>query len=228
MRNEGEPYGLIPNASLVVVDGRIAWIGATALLPKAFRNLPVTGLGGRLVTPGLIDCHTHLVFGGDRAREFELRLSGASYEEIARAGGGILSTVNATRSASEETLLKSALGRLDDLMVDGVAVVEIKSGYGLTIDDEIRMLRIARRLADLRPVKIVTSWLAAHALPPEYAERSDAYIDEIVIPGLIQAHAAGLVDAVDGFCESIGFTAAQIERVFEAALSLRPASQAPR
>jgi imidazolonepropionase len=160
------------------------------------------------------------VFGGNRAREFELRLQGASYEQIAREGGGINSTVAATRAESEEQLLASALRRADALIAEGVATVEIKSGYGLTVEDELKMLRAARRLGDLRPVRVVTSYLAAHAVPPEYKDRADAYIDEVVLPGMQAAKAEGLVDAVDGFCEGIAFSPAQIARVFEKARAL--------
>ncbi|MDO6456159.1 imidazolonepropionase [Celeribacter halophilus] len=177
-------------------------------------------LGGRLVTPALVDCHTHIVYGGSRAREFEQRLEGVSYEDIARSGGGILSTVNATREASEEDLVATALPRLDTLLSEGAAVVEVKSGYGLTIEDEIKMLRAARRLETLRDVRIKTTWLAAHALPPEYKDRAEAYIDEVVIAGLRTAHAEGLVDAVDGFCESIAFSVDQMARVFDVAQEL--------
>ncbi|OWX98640.1 imidazolonepropionase [Thioclava sp. IC9] len=177
-------------------------------------------LGGRLVTPALIDCHTHLVYGGSRAREFEQRLEGVSYEEIARSGGGILSTVNATRAASEDDLVASALPRLDALLAEGVAAVEIKSGYGLSVEDEIKMLRAARRLEKERPVRIMTTWLAAHALPPDYVGRAEVYLDEVVIAGLRAAHAEGLVDAVDGFCESIAFSAEQMARVFDVAQEL--------
>ena len=189
-------------------------------------TLAVTGqkncvdLGGRLVTPAFIDCHTHLVFGGNRALEFEMRLEGASYEQVARAGGGIVSSMSATRAANEDELVAQALPRLDAMIAEGVCLLEIKSGYGLTIADEIKMLRAARRLAELRPVRIVTSWLAAHALPPEYAGRPDAYIDEVAIAGLQQAHDLGLVDAVDGFCEGIAFSPSQISRVFDAAKAL--------
>ena len=197
---------------LRIEDGRIAALGEGTAEGES--------LGGRLVTPALIDCHTHLVHGGDRAREFEMRLNGAGYEEIARAGGGILSTVTATRTASEDDLLATALPRLDALLAEGAATVEVKSGYGLTVDDELKMLRAARRLAAERRVRIVTTWLAAHATPPEYKGRNDAYIDEIAIPGLRAAHAEGLVDAVDGFCEGIAFDTAQMGRVFDAAQAL--------
>lgn len=214
------PFGLIVDAIVVVAGGQVIWVGPSKDMPETYANGHAQSLEGRLVTPALIDCHTHLVFGGNRAREFEMRLQGASYEEIARVGGGIVSTVSDTRSADFEDLLTSALTRLDALIEEGVAVVEIKSGYGLTIDHEIRILRVARKLGQIRPVKIVTSWLAAHALPSEYEGRADAYIDEVAIAGLQLAHAEGLVDAVDGFCETIGFTPAQIRRVFDAARAL--------
>lgn len=213
-------YGLIDEAAFVVANGLVSWVGGANAIPEKYLSASSESLGGRLVTPALIDCHTHLVFGGNRAREFELRLNGASYQEIANAGGGIVSTVNATRLASEQELLQSALTRLDGLLAEGVAVVEVKSGYGLTIEHELRLLRVARKLAELRPVKILTTWLAAHALPVEYAGASDDYIDEVVIAGLEQGVKEGLIDAVDGFCESIAFSAAQIERIFTVAESL--------
>ena len=208
----GEGYGMIDKGWLRIENGRIAALGQG--------DAEGEDMGGRLVTPAPIDCHTHLVFGGDRAREFEMRLQGASYEEIARAGGGILSTVTATRAATEDELVASALPRLDALLAEGAATVEVKSGYGLTIANELKMLRAARRLAAERPVRIVTSWLAAHAVPPEYKDRADAYLDEVAIPGLRQAHAEGLVDAVDGFCEGIAFSVAQMARLFDVAAEL--------
>ena len=214
------PYGLIEDGALLADAGRIHWVGARADLPNVPADIISRDLAGRLVTPALIDCHTHLVHGGNRAQEFEMRLNGASYQEVARAGGGIVSTMRATRDASEADLIATALPRLDALLAEGVSVVEIKSGYALTIDGEMRMLRAARKLADLRPVRVVTSWLAAHALPPEFTDRADAYIDEIAIEGLRQAHAAGLVDAVDGFCEGIAFSPTQIARLFAAAREL--------
>lgn len=207
------PYGLIEDAAILVEGGLIRWIGPRAEAPRA----PEHDLGGRLVTPALIDCHTHIVHGGHRAAEFELRLKGASYEEIARAGGGIISTVSATRAASVEDLVAAALPRLDALIAEGVATVEVKSGYGLDIDTELRMLRAARALAALRPVTIRTSFLGAHAIPPEFKGRPDAYIDEVCIPALRAAQADGLADAVDGFCEGIAFGPAQIARVFDEA-----------
>ncbi|MEX0343216.1 MAG: imidazolonepropionase [Erythrobacter sp.] len=213
-------YGLVEDAAIAVDAGRIGWVGPLAELPRDYAGGEQGDLGGALVTPALVDCHTHLVFGGDRSREFALRLEGASYEEIARAGGGIRSTVAATREASDEELLADALRRVDDLIADGVAVIEVKSGYGLSVEHELRMLRVARAIEAKRPVRIVTSWLAAHALPPEFEGEADRYIDEIVIPGLEAAAEEGLVDAVDGFCEGIGFSPDQIRRVFDTARAL--------
>ncbi len=212
------PYGLIENGALVVGDGRIVWVGPQDDLPDEFAGLPKHNQGTRLITPALIDCHTHLVAGGNRAREFEMRLNGASYEEIARAGGGILSTVNATRAASEDALLAGALTRVDAMIAEGTALVEIKSGYGLDRDTELKMLRVARRIADARPIRVITTFLGAHAVPPD--SDADAYIDDVCIPTLRAAHAEGLVDAVDGFCEGIAFSPAQIARVFDVALDL--------
>lgn len=220
MQPGGEPYGLIRDAGIAVADGRVVWVGAARECPAQLSALHHEPLAGALVTPALIDCHTHLVFGGNRAAEFEQRLQGASYEDIARSGGGILSTVAATRGASDEQLTVSALRRLDALLAEGVGVVEIKSGYGLTIEDELRMLRVARSLASRRPVKVVTTWLAAHAVPPEYTGRADAYVDDVVIPGMRRALAEGLVDAVDGFCETIAFSRNEMARVFAAARAL--------
>ncbi|RKF16179.1 imidazolonepropionase [Roseovarius spongiae] len=220
MAGADAPYGMIRDVAIAVADGRIAWVGAVDELPEPHRDLPRDSLGGRLVTPGLIDCHTHAVFGGDRAREFEMRLEGASYEEVARAGGGIVSTVRATRAASEDTLLKAALRRVDALIAEGVTMIEIKSGYGLDTDTELRMLRVARAIGEQRPIRVRTSFLGAHAVPAEYLGRADAYIDEVCIPALRAAHAEGLVDAVDGFCEGIAFSPAQIARVFDAAKDL--------
>ncbi|WP_425088804.1 imidazolonepropionase [Stappia sp.] len=215
------PYGLIEDGALAIAeDGRIAYAGPGTNLPDAFSAWPQSSVDRRLVTPGLIDCHTHIVHGGNRAREFELRLEGASYEEIARAGGGIVSTVTATRAASEDDLVADALRRLDTLIAEGVTTIEIKSGYGLSVEDEIKMLRAARRLGRERDVRVVTSYLAAHAVPAEYKDRADAYIDEVVLPGLDAAHAEGLVDAVDGFCEGIAFSPAQMARVFDRASAL--------
>ena len=213
-------YGLIADAAVAMDDTGILWAGPLADLPKAHSSLPRHSAQGRLVTPALIDCHSHIVFGGHRAAEFEMRLNGASYEEVARAGGGILSTVTATRAASEADLLASALTRADQIIAGGAATIEIKSGYGLTIADELKMLRTARAVGRARPVHVVTTHLAAHAIPPEYKTRPDAYIDEVAIPSLHAAHAEGLVDAVDAFCEGIAFSPAQVERLFLAAQGL--------
>ena len=222
---EGDPasgpaYGLVENGAVVLEGERIAWAGGVDSLPGEYRDLPATDLEGRLVTPGLIDCHTHIVHGGNRAREFELRLQGASYEEVARAGGGIVSTVSATRAASESALLERALRRVDALIAEGVCTLEIKSGYGLDIDTELKMLRVARAIGRERPVQVKTSFLGAHAVPVEYKNNADSYIDEICLPALEAACDEGLVDAVDGFCEGIAFTPQQIERVFAKAVAL--------
>lgn len=213
------PYGLISAGAIVLSDRQIEWCGAEANLPPLDPDNRWDA-GGRLVTPALIDCHTHIVFGGNRAREFELRLAGASYEQIAREGGGIVATVAATRVCDETQLLAQALRRVDAMIAEGVATLEVKSGYGLTIADELKMLRVARRIGTERPVRVVTSYLAAHAVPPEYKGRADAYLDAVVLPGLEAAHAAGLVDAVDGFCETIAFSPEQIARVFDKARAL--------
>lgn len=216
----GTDSGVVPDAAIAITEGRILWAGPAADLPAAHRGLPRQSLGGRLVTPGLIDCHTHLVYGGDRAREFDMRLNGAGYEEIARAGGGILSTVRATRAATEAELLANALTRADHLIAEGVTTVEIKSGYGLDIETELKMLRVARQIGQQRPLRVVTTWLAAHALPPEFAADRAGYIDRVVIAGMAAAQTEGLVDAVDGFCEGIAFSAAEMDRIFAHAATL--------
>lgn len=213
-------YGLIADAAIACEDAHIAWIGPRKDCPKAYASFPTHDLGGRLVTPALIDCHTHLVHGGNRANEFEMRLKGATYEEVARAGGGIVSTVTATRKASVDDLVASALPRVDAAIAEGVSVLEIKSGYGLDIEIELNMLRAARRIPKKRHVKVVTSFLGAHAIPAEYKGKADAYIDDVCIPALRAAHAERLVDAVDGFCEGIAFSTAQIARVFDVAKEL--------
>ena len=220
MADGAEPYGLVENAAVVIAGEEIAWVGARSDLPSQYSELPEQDMAGRLVTPGLIDCHTHVVHGGHRAVEFEMRLNGASYEEVARAGGGIVSTVRATREASVEDLVRSALPRLDTLISEGATTIEVKSGYGLDRETELNMLRAARKLAELRPVTIKTTFLGAHATPAEYKDRDDAYIDGVCIPALRAAHAEGLVDAVDGFCEGIAFQPDQIERVFRVAHEL--------
>ena len=211
-------YGLMADAALVMEQGSIVWAGPATDLPR--RDLPVQDLGGRLVTPALIDCHTHLVFAGNRAQEFEMRLNGASYEAVARAGGGIVSTVRATRGASEEDLFTQALPRLDAMLAEGTGTVEIKSGYGLDLETELRMLRVARRLGRARSVTVMTTFLGAHAVPPEFAGRADEYLTEAALPALRAAHAEGLVDAVDAFCEGIAFSPAQVARVFAEAQAL--------
>jgi len=215
-------YGLIEDAAIGIRDGLIAYIGPQAGLSAEQRRdaREIELFDNALATPALIDCHTHLVFGGNRAREFEMRLNGASYTEIAQAGGGILSTVRATREATEEQLLTAALPRARALMRDGVATIEIKSGYGLDIDTELRMLRVARRLGEVLGISVRTTLLAAHALPPEYAGRADDYIRHVCTAILPAAHNEGLVDAVDAFCEGIGFSPEQTRRVFDAATAL--------
>ena len=213
-------YGLIEGGAVVIDGTQIAWAGLGTALPSQYATLPAHDCQARLVTPGLVDSHTHVVFAGHRAAEFEARLNGASYEDIARAGGGILSTVTATRAASEDALVQAALPRVDAMIATGTTTIEVKSGYGLTIADELKMLRAARRIATLRAVNITTTHLAAHAIPPEYKARADAYIDEIAIPSLHAAYTEGLIDAVDAFCEGIAFSPAQVDRLFTAASSL--------
>jgi imidazolonepropionase len=217
---DGQGYGAIEDGALGWKDGRLAYVGPRAALPAAPDALAREVIEHRgWITPGLVDCHTHLVFGGDRAAEFEMRLSGASYEDIARAGGGILSTVRATRAADDDALAAASARRLRALVADGATTVEIKSGYGLDFDTERRMLRVARRLGAECGVGVSTTYLAAHALPPEFAGRADDYIDA-AIDWLPRLHAEGLVDAVDAFCEGIGFSPAQTRRLFEAARAL--------
>jgi len=218
---DGVDYGAIEDGALGWKDGLLTFVGPRDALPSAPETLAdeVLHVDGGWVTPGLVDCHTHLVFAGDRAHEFELRLQGASYEEIARAGGGIVSTVHAVRAADEETLLAQSLPRASALLRDGATTLEIKSGYGLDFDSERRMLRVARRIGDMLGITVRTTYLGAHALPPEFADRADAYIDAVV-DWLPRLHAEGLVDAVDAFCEGIGFTPGQTRRVFEAARRL--------
>ncbi len=216
----GEGYGAVRHAALAWREGRIAWLGPDAELPAEFRALPTHDGAGGWLTPGLIDCHTHLVYAGSRANEFESRLNGANYEDIARAGGGILSTVRATRAADEDTLLAASLPRVDALLSEGVTTLEIKSGYGLDLPSERKMLRVARRIGELRGVTVRTTFLGAHALPPEFAGESDAYIDHHCTAMLPALASEGLVDAVDAFCERIAFTPAQTTRVFDAAAKL--------
>lgn len=216
-------YGLIENGAIAVTGKRISWLGSMDDLPVDARlNTPeVVDVKGQCITPGLIDCHTHLIFGGNRAREFELRLKGATYEELQRAGGGILSTVNATRTASEEKLLSAAKKRAEAFKREGVTTIEIKSGYGLDVETELKMLRVARLLGDDDPqLDVKTTFLAAHALPPEYASDRAAYIQLVVDPMLSQVYRENLADAVDGFCETIAFSPEEIEQVFNRASEL--------
>ncbi|RFO95473.1 imidazolonepropionase [Rhodoferax lacus] len=214
-------WGWIEHGAMLAQGETLLWVGAESALPKELIQRLQTShdLGGALVTPGLIDCHTHLVYGGQRAAEFELRLQGASYEAIARAGGGIRSTVAATRTATDAQLLASARQRAQALMAEGVTTLEIKSGYGLSLEHEARCLSVARQLGQSLPLSVRTTYLGAHALPPEFEGQSDAYVDA-VCAWMPQLQAQGLVDAVDAFCENIGFTLAQTRRVFEAARNL--------
>lgn len=216
----GEGYGTVRNAALAWRDGTIAWLGPEAELPAEFSALPTHDGAGGWLTPGLIDCHTHLVYAGNRANEFEARLNGASYEDIARAGGGILSTVRATRAADEDALLAASLPRVDALLAEGVTTLEIKSGYGLDQPSERKMLRVARRIGELRGITVRTTFLGAHALPTEFAGEADAYIDHLCTAMLPALASEGLVDAVDAFCERIAFTPEQTTRVFDAAAKL--------
>ncbi|MCA3191078.1 MULTISPECIES: imidazolonepropionase [unclassified Cupriavidus] len=214
---DADPDRAIRDAALVIEHGRIAWLGALGDLPDSYRHLDRHNAGGAWITPGLVDCHTHLVYGGQRADEFAMRLAGAGYEEIARAGGGIVSTVRATREADEATLFAQAAVRLEALLAEGVTTIEIKSGYGLSLDAERKQLRVARQLGEAYGVTVYTTFLGAHALPPEYAGRADDYIDLVcntMLPALADEK---LVDAVDAFCEGIGFSPEQTRRVFEAA-----------
>ena len=219
LQNNDE-FGIIDDGVIVLDGAHIAWVGGAIELPDTYRDQETRDLGGRLVTPALIDCHTHVVFGGNRAVEFELRLNGASYQEVAQAGGGIVSTVTATRAASEHELLADALIRIDAMIAEGVTFIEVKSGYGLDRETELKMLRVARRIAKVRPIEVKTSFLGAHAVPAEYAGRADAYIEDVCIPTLRVAHTEGLIDAVDGFCEGIAFDTKQIARIFTVAKEL--------
>ncbi|MFZ6657039.1 imidazolonepropionase [Undibacterium sp. TJN19] len=212
-----EGYGEIRDAAIAVKDGKIVWLGQQGNLPAGYSASKTHDGKGCWLTPGLIDCHTHLVYAGNRSNEFEARLNGVAYEEIARQGGGIISTVRATRAATEDELLAQTLPRLHAMLAEGVTTIEIKSGYGLDLETEARILRVARRIGNEFPVRVKTTFLGAHALPPEYAGRADDYISlvcELMLPALMTEN---LVDAVDVFCEKIGFSPAQTERVFQAA-----------
>jgi len=212
----GDAYGAIEGGTIAARDGRIVWAGTESDQP-AMEAAETIDVEGRWITPGLIDCHTHLVYAGNRAPEFEQRLNGKSYEEIAQAGGGILSTVNATRAASKDDLIAQSLPRLDSLMADGVTTIEIKSGYGLDTENECKMLAAARSLGEHRRLRVVTTYLGAHALPPEADGGKDAYIGSVCYEQLPAIADAGLADAVDAFCESIAFSPEQTRKVFEAA-----------
>jgi imidazolonepropionase len=222
LRDTGAAYGAIENAALGWKDGKIVFAAAQSLLPDKADALAerVESMDGAWVTPGLIDCHTHLVFAGNRAGEFEQRLNGASYEDIARAGGGIVSTVTKTRAASEDELFAQSLPRAHALLVDGVTTVEIKSGYGLDADNEAKMLRTARRIGEHLGVSVRTTFLGAHAVPPEFAGRQSDYVDEVCVRMLPAIAHEGLADAVDAFCENIAFTPSEVRRVFETARAL--------
>lgn len=216
MERDVAPYGVIDDGAIAIADGAIAWVGSTASIPNN-EVRETRSLSGHWVTPALIDCHTHLVFGGDRSAEFEQRLSGVSYEEIARAGGGILSTVHATRNSSSDELFESASKRLQMLQADGVATVEIKTGYGLDVATEIKMLEVANRLSESSAITIQTTLLAAHAIPPEFKNDADSYIElicEELIPLVAERE---LANAVDAYCEEFAFSAEQVAKVFEAA-----------
>jgi imidazolonepropionase len=221
MAGGDDGYGIVEDGALAVKDGRIAWAGPRAQAPTHVCAPAREHDCGRMwLTPGLVDCHTHIVHAGNRSDEWEARLNGASYEDIARQGGGIMATVRATRAALDDELLRQSLPRIQALLAEGVTTLEIKSGYGLDLASEAKMLRVARRVGEVLPVKVATTFLGAHALPPESTGRADAYIDEIcerMLPSLAEE---GLVDAVDAFCERIGFSAAQTARVFEAARRL--------
>jgi len=220
MAGPGPGLGVVEDGAIGAIDGRIAFVGRAAELPAGASARETIRLDGRWITPGLIDCHTHIVYAGNRAAEWEMRLAGASYQDIARAGGGILSSVKAVRTANEEALRAQALGRLDRLIAEGVTTIEAKSGYGLDLENEVKLLRVARSLAERRAIRLVTSFLGAHALPPEAGGDRDAFIDAICASMLPAIAAAGLADAVDAFCEAIAFSPEQIDRVFDAAKAL--------
>ncbi len=219
MQESDVAYGVIEHGALGIADGKIAWVGPESELPSGI-NCRTLSLQNRWLTPALIDCHTHVVFGGNRAEEFEQRLMGVSYEEIAKAGGGILSTVNETRSASSDELANSAVVRLNSLAREGVATVEIKSGYGLDVENELKMLRVARSLAGSSGISTSTSFLGAHTVPAEFTGKADQYIEMLCEEALPRAVDEGLVDAVDAYCEGIAFSTDQIARLFETAQSL--------
>lgn len=221
-QNKSTPYGQLESAAIGIKDGKIAWVGTYEQIKPHlthYKSDQIKDVHGNWLTPGLIDCHTHIVYGGNRSNEFEARLQGASYQDIAAQGGGIVSTVSATRTASEEELFTQSEKRLLALLREGVTSIEIKSGYGLDLDTERKMLKVARALGDKHHIHVSTTYLAAHALPPEYKDRADDYIEQ-VCQWLPILHSEGLIDAVDGFCENIAFSSEQIKRVFDVARSL--------
>ena len=221
-QNKSTPYGQLESAAIGIKDGKIAWVGTYEQIKPHlthYKSDQIKDVHGNWITPGLIDCHTHIVYGGNRSNEFEARLQGASYQDIAAQGGGIVSTVIATRTASEEELFTQSEKRLLALLREGVTSIEIKSGYGLDLDTERKTLKVARALGDKHHIHVSTTYLAAHALPPEYKDRADDYIEQ-VCQWLPILHSEGLIDAVDGFCENIAFSSEQIKRVFDVARSL--------
>jgi imidazolonepropionase len=222
MNEGGEPFGAIPDAALGWKDGRIVFAGAASALPGPLGQLAgeIVSVGGAWVTPGLIDCHTHLVFGGNRSHEFDMRLNGANYEDIAHAGGGIISTVRATRALDDVGLLAASLPRARALVSDGVTTIEIKSGYGLDLDSELKMLQVARKIGQQLGIGVRTTFLGAHALPPEFSGRPDDYVDHVCEVMLPEMARSGLADAVDAFCEKIAFTPTQTRKVFSRAREL--------
>ena len=220
MTDSQDDFYIINNGAIAIDGDLIVWSGFEKDIPKEYKNYNEYNAKGKLVTPGLIDCHTHLVFGGNRSHEFDMRLNGKSYQEIAKAGGGIASTMKATRQASFDDLLSSAIVRLDDMIANGVTTVEVKSGYGLDVETECMMLRVARKLEALRPIRIKTSFLGSHGIAPEYKSNPDNYIKDVCLPALIKANEEGLVDAVDGFCETVALNVGQLTEVFNLAQKL--------
>ena len=220
MTDSQDDFYIINNGAIAIDGDLIVWSGFEKDIPNEYKNYSEYNAKGKLVTPGLIDCHTHLVFGGNRSHEFNMRLNGKSYQEIAKAGGGIASTMKATRQASFDDLLSSAIVRIDDMIANGVTTVEVKSGYGLDVETECMMLRVARKLEALRPIRIKTSFLGSHGIAPEYKSNPDNYIKDVCLPALIKANEEGLVDAVDGFCETVALNVGQLTEVFNLAQKL--------
>ena len=220
MSDDQDDFETTNNGAIAIDGEQIVWSGEEKNIPNEYKKYNEYNAKGKLITPGLIDCHTHLVFGGNRSTEFNMRLNGKSYQEIAKAGGGIASTMKATREASFDDLLSSSLVRLDDMIGNGVTTVEIKSGYGLDIETECLMLRVAKRLESLRPIRIKTSFLGSHGIAPEYKNNPENYIKEVCLPALKKANKEGLVDAVDGFCETVALNVEQLKEVFDLAQKL--------